>query len=195
MEIVRMRLCHARRSTYPSRTVAIFALCFGVLASQTSADQTTSTNQVQTSWSIASPRTSMFSSISGGTNSVSPLSGFHRSFTDSDFVFRPAYTEMLTTPLSNSLVVWWTFEDNGGFTGNLEGDPTPFWTKAVTSEGLSFDCSQNYVDTADAISQTFTAATLECWFQVDSLCGENPTIVVPSKTITRCTAKAMLARC
>jgi uncharacterized repeat protein (TIGR03803 family) len=99
----------------------------------------------------------------------------------------PTNSASYPTSIPAGLVVWWkldegtntTVEDSSGneHSGTLQGDPLPIWTNGVVSGALNFDGSQNFVGSDCAISQTFTAITMECWFTANSVSGENPPIL------------------
>ena len=98
-----------------------------------------------------------------------------------------ASSQSLTNPPPAGLIVWWVFDEGSGTTvedasgngnsGTLQGDPPPTWANGVTSGALTFDGSQNYVQSDQAFNQTISAFTIEAWFAATSVSGENPAIV------------------
>ena len=98
-----------------------------------------------------------------------------------------ASSQSLTNPPPAGLIVWWVFDEGSGTTvedasgngnsGTLLGDPPPTWANGVTSGALTFDGSQNYVQSDQAFNQTISAFTIEAWFAATSAYGENPAIV------------------
>ena len=97
----------------------------------------------------------------------------------------PLLPSGLTVP--SDLIVWWSFDEGtgsfaGDVTGNghcglLLGDSPPAWTNGVTSGALSFDGSQNYVQTELPFHETISGYTIEAWFAASSGLGENPAII------------------
>ncbi|MGD0061121.1 MAG: LamG domain-containing protein [Verrucomicrobiia bacterium] len=91
----------------------------------------------------------------------------------------------LTVP--PNLLLWWRFDEatdafvgdvsGNGHSGLLLGNPPPVWTNGVTSGALSFDGSQNYVQTELPFHETITGYTIEAWFSATSAVGENPAII------------------
>jgi uncharacterized repeat protein (TIGR03803 family) len=91
----------------------------------------------------------------------------------------------LTVP--PDLILWWRFDEGlgtfagdvsgNGHSGVLLGDSPPVWTNGVTSGALSFDGSQNYVQSQQPFHETINAYTIEEWFAANSASGENPAIL------------------
>jgi hypothetical protein len=122
-----------------------------------------------------------------GTNATRRANNLRTGYTTATTLAPATYMRALTSSVPADLALWWSFEEGGGTTladasgnghsGSAQGDPLPVWTKGVTSDAVSFDCAQNYIGSDQPISQTFTAATLECWFLADCVSGENPPLV------------------
>jgi hypothetical protein len=109
-------------------------------------------------------------------------------FQEAYFGTDPTNSASYPASIPASLVLWWKLDEGTGttvadasgnkYSGTLQwNDSPPVWTNGVVSGALNFDGSQNYAGCDYPISQTFTAATMECWFTADSLSGENPAIL------------------
>ncbi len=98
-----------------------------------------------------------------------------------------AFSQSLTNSPPADLIVWWIFGEGSGTNvedasgngnnGTLFGNPLPTWANGVTSGALTFDGSQNYVQSDQAFNQTISAFTIEAWFAATSVYGENPAIL------------------
>ena len=98
-----------------------------------------------------------------------------------------AFSQSLTNSPPADLIVWWIFGEGigtnvedasgNGNSGRLLGNPLPTWANGVTSGALTFDGSQNYVQSDQAFNQTISAFTIEAWFAATSVYGENPAIL------------------
>ena len=178
------------------RAEALFLACaIACLAAQARAqDLTAATNLTaqsiasrQASWNRLSLQGVNLAGTNAANLATSRAMSLRTGFATAATVLSTASAELLTCALSNDLIVWWTFEEGGGgslmdasgngYSASLVGGPLPIWTKGVTSDALDFDCAQNFVGSDQVITQTFTAATLECWFRADCVSGENPSIV------------------
>ncbi len=176
------------------RTVSAvaFALVLGIQA--WAVDPATSTNlpAQSTIWgptnSPAPPlQTSVPAFPIGGTNDAPRAGSPNLPGATVAMLGSMAFSQSLTNSPPADLIVWWVFgEGNGtnvedasgnGNNGGLLGDPLPTWANGVTSGALTFDGSQNYVQSDHAFNQTISAFTIEAWFSAVSASGQNPAII------------------
>ncbi len=176
------------------RTVSAVALLLVLGIQAWAVDPAASTNLPaqstiwgQTNSSAPPLQTSVPAFPLGGTNAA-PLAGSpNLPGATAAMLGSMASSQSLTNSPPADLIVWWIFGEGigtnvedasgNGNSGRLLGNPLPTWANGVTSGALTFDGSQNYVQSDQAFNQTISAFTIEAWFAATSVYGENPAIL------------------